>query len=479
MPEATATSSASSELRSALLNIVGDKGCLFDPGDTADYCVDWRKLRQGSTPAVVRPANTAEVAAVVRLCAEKRIPLVPQGGNTNMVAGATPSVDGPEIVLLLSRMNKIRNLDPVDLTLTIDAGVTLKAAQEAALAEGCMVPLTMGSEGSAQIGGVLSTNAGGNNTLRYGNARDMVLGLEVVLPDGTIWNGLRRLRKDNTGYCLRQLFVGAEGTLGIITAAVLKLVPRPRDLALAFCAVSSTQAALDLLVLCRAHFHDSINAFEYMEGRVLEIIRKHHPEIRYPLAEPARHYAWVELADASPDAGLRQKLEDLLAEAMDKGIVLDAALAGSSSERAAIWQMREEVTDAQQREGASIKNDVTVPVSKTPEFITRATAACEQQFPGIRVMAYGHLGDGNTHFNLTVPIGGDNAAHMKRSHEVQDVVNEMVHQFDGSFSAEHGIGTIKSYLIERWRGGAELDTMRKIKAALDPLGIMNPGKMLP
>jgi FAD/FMN-containing dehydrogenase len=474
-----ATASASSELRSALLNIVGDKGCLFDPGDTADYCEDWRKLRRGSTPAVVRPANTAEVAAVVRLCAEKRIPLVPQGGNTNMVAGATPSVDGTEFVLLLSRMNKIRSLDPVDLTLTIDAGVTLKAAQEAALAEGCMVPLTMGSEGSAQIGGVLSTNAGGNNTLRYGNARDMVLGLEVVLPDGTIWNGLRRLRKDNTGYCLRQLFVGAEGTLGIITAAVLKLVPRPRDLALAFCAVPSTQAALDLLVLCRAHFHDSINAFEYMEGRVLEIIRKHHPEIRYPLAEPARHYAWVELADTSPDAGLRQKLEDLLAEAMDKGIVLDAALAGSSSERAAIWQMREEVTDAQQREGASIKNDVTVPVSKTPEFITRATAACEQHFPGIRVMAYGHLGDGNTHFNLTVPVGGDNAAFMKRSHEVQDVVNEMVHQFDGSFSAEHGIGTIKSYLIERWRGGAELDTMRKIKAALDPLGIMNPGKMLP
>jgi FAD/FMN-containing dehydrogenase len=474
-----ATASASSELRSALLNIVGDKGCLFDPSDTADYCVDWRKLRQGSTPAVVRPANTAEVAAVVRLCAEKRIPLVPQGGNTNMVAGATPSVDGPEIVLLLSRMNKIRNLDPVDLTLTIDAGVTLKAAQEAALAEGCMVPLTMGSEGSAQIGGVLSTNAGGNNTLRYGNARDMVLGLEVVMPDGTIWNGLRRLRKDNTGYCLRQLFVGAEGTLGIITGAVLKLVPRPRDLALAFCAVSSTQSALDLLVLCRAHFHDSINAFEYMEGRVLELIRKHHPEIPYPLAEPARHYAWVELAAASPDAGLRQKLEDLLAEAMDKGIVLDAALAGSSSERAAIWQMREEVTDAQQREGASIKNDVTVPVSKTPEFITRATAACEQHFPGIRVMAYGHLGDGNTHFNLTVPVGGDNAAFMKRSHEVQDVVNEMVHQYDGSFSAEHGIGTIKSYLIERWRGGAELDTMRKIKAALDPLGIMNPGKMLP
>jgi FAD/FMN-containing dehydrogenase len=479
MTKGTAASSPWPEVRSALLNIVGEKGCIFDPGDTATYCEDWRKLRQGSTPAVVRPASTDEVSAVVRLCAQSRTPLVPQGGNTNMVAGATPGTDGTEIVLSLSRMNRIRNLDPVDLTMTIDAGATLQAAQQAALAEGCMVPLTMGSEGSAQIGGVLSTNAGGNNTLRFGNARDLVLGLEVVLPDGAIWNGLRRLRKDNTGYCLRQLFVGAEGTLGIITAAVLKLVPRPRDLALAFCAVSSTQAALDLLVLCRAHFHDSLNAFEYMEGRVVEIIRKHFPETRYPLAEPAGHYAWVELADASPDAALRQKLEEVLAEAMEKNIVLDAALAGSSSERAAIWQLREEVTDAQQREGASIKNDVTVPVSKTPEFITRATAECERQFPGIRVMAYGHLGDGNTHFNLTVPIGADNAAFMQRSHEVQDVVNQIVHQFDGSFSAEHGVGSIKPYMMEKWRGGAELDTMRKIKAALDPLGIMNPGKLLP
>ncbi|MGA2963666.1 MAG: FAD-binding oxidoreductase [Candidatus Korobacteraceae bacterium] len=479
MTQGTATSGAWSEVRSALLNIVGEKGCLFNPDDTAPYCEDWRKLERGSTPAVVRPASTEEVAAIVRLCAERRIPIVPQGGNTNMVIGAIPSPDGTEIVLTLSRMNRIRNLDAVDLTLTIDAGATLKAAQEAALSEGCIVPLTMGSEGSAQIGGVLSTNAGGNNTLRYGNARDMVLGLEVVLPDGAIWNGLRRLRKDNTGYCLRQLFVGAEGTLGIITAAVLKLVPRPRDLALAFCAVASTQAALDLLVLCRRHFHDSINAFEYMEGRVLAIIRKHFPEIRYPLSEPAAHCAWVELADASPDAGLRQKLEDVLAEAMEKGIVLDAALAGSSSERQAIWQLREEVTDAQQREGASIKNDVTVPVSKTPEFITRATAECERQFPGIRVMAYGHLGDGNTHFNLTVPIGGDNAAFKQQTHEVQAVVNEVVRQYDGSFSAEHGIGRLKPYMMEKWRGGAELDTMRKIKAALDPLGIMNPGKLLP
>jgi FAD/FMN-containing dehydrogenase len=479
MAEGIATSSAWLEVRSALLNIVGEKGCLFDPNDTAPYCEDWRQLHKGSTPAVIRPATTEEVAAVVRLCAERRIPIVPQGGNTNMANGATPSADGTELVLSLARMTRIRNLDPVDLTVTVDAGVMLKAAQEAALAEGCILPLSMGSEGSAQIGGVLSTNAGGNNTVRYGNARDLVLGLEVVLPDGKIWNGLRRLRKDNTGYCLRQLFVGAEGTLGIITGAVLKLVPRPHDLALAFCAVPSVQAALDLLVLCRSRHHDSINAFEYMSEPAVALILKNCPETRFPLAERVKHYVLVELAHASPEAGLREKLEEVLGEALEKGIVLDAALAGSSSERLAIWQLREEVSDAQKREGASIKNDVTVPVSKTPEFITRATAECERRFPGIRVMAYGHLGDGNTHFNLTVPIGVDNAAFMKQSHEVMDTVNEIVHQFDGSFSAEHGIGRLKPYLIEKWRGGAELDTMRKIKTALDPLGIMNPGKMLP
>jgi FAD/FMN-containing dehydrogenase len=469
----------SPELHSALAAIVGEKGCVFDPLETAPYCEDWRQLFKGRTFGVVRPANVAEVAAVVKLCAARRIPIVPQGGNTSMVIGATPSADGTQLVLSLARLNRIRELDPVDLTMTVEAGVALKAAQEAAIARDCMLPLSMSSEGSAQIGGVLSTNAGGNNTLRYGNARDQVLGLEVVLPDGSIWNGLRRLRKDNTGYCLRQLFVGAEGTLGIITAGVMKLVPRPRNLALAFCAVPSVYAALDLLVLCRGSHHESIQAFEYISGGGLDFVLKHFPDAQFPLEQRAEHYVLVELADASPDSPLRERLEDVLDKALEKGIVTDAVLAASSTQRAALWKLREEMPEGQKREGASVKNDVSVPVSKVPEFITLAKAACEKRFPGVRVVPFGHLGDGNIHFNVEQPAGGDRAAFMSQDHAIMDTVNEFVRQFDGSFSAEHGIGLIKPYMMEEWRGGAELETMRRIKRALDPLGIMNPGKVLP
>jgi FAD/FMN-containing dehydrogenase len=307
----------------------------------------------------------------------------------------------------------------------------------------------------------------------------MVLGLEVVLPDGQIWNGLRRLRKDNTGYCLRQLFVGAEGTLGIITGAVLKLVPAPRDLAVAFCAVPSVQSALDLLVFCRRYHSDAIQAFEYLGAFVVGLVLKHFPDIHLPLNHPAEHYVMIELASPAPDSRMREKLEEVLSLAADKGLVLDAALAGSVTERRAMWHLREEMTDAQKKEGASVKNDVSVPVSKVPQFIVRAKAACEQRFPGIRVVAFGHMGDGNTHFNLIMPVGADRAAFMKQDHAIMDTVNEVVREFDGSFSAEHGVGRIKPYMVESWRGGAELDAMRKIKAALDPLGIMNPGKMLP
>jgi FAD/FMN-containing dehydrogenase len=479
MSEPTAASVAKSEFRSALTSLVGEKGCLFDPQDTAAYCEDWRQLYQGQTPAVVRPASAAEVASIVRFCAERRIAIVPQGGNTGMMGGATPSPEGTQIVLSLSRMNKIRELDVVDLTMTVEAGVALQTAQQAAAAENCMLPLSMGSEGTAQIGGVISTNAGGNNTVRYGNAREMVLGLEVVLPDGRIWNGLRRLRKDNTGYCLRQLFVGAEGTLGIVTAAVLKLVPRPHDIALAFCAVPSAQAALDLLVLCRRHYPASIQAFEYTCGELVDLVCKHFSGTRSPLSRRADHYVLVELADASPDAGLREKLEDVLGKAMDSGVVLDAALAGSSAERLALWQMRENFSEAQKREAAVIKNDVSVAVSKTPEFIAQATQACARKFPEIRIMAYGHLGDGNIHFHLFPAVGASNAEFLKLDHAIMDTVNEVVRHFDGSFSAEHGVGQLKAYMMEKWRGGVELDTMRQIKTALDPMGIMNPGKVLP
>ena len=294
-----------------------------------------------------------------------------------------------------------------------------------------------------------------------------------------MWNGLRRLRKDNTGYCLRQLFIGAEGTLGIVTGAVLKLVPRPHNLALAFCAVPTVQAALELFVLCRRYHSDSIQAFEYLPGALADLVLKHFPRIQLPLAQRFDHYVLIELADTSVEAGLRDKLEDLLAKAMDAGLLLDAALAGSSAERQVIWQLREGVSDAQKREGAIVKNDVSVPVSKTPQFIALAQEACQQQFPGIRCLAYGHLGDGNIHFHLLPAPGADNAAFMRQDHEIMGVVNKVVRQFHGSFSAEHGVGCLKAYMMEEWRGGAELDTMRRIKTALDPLGIMNPGKVLP
>jgi FAD/FMN-containing dehydrogenase len=459
--------------------VVGARGLLTDPADTAAYSEDWRRLYRGHTPAVIRPANTDELAQVVRLCAAAGAPLVPQGGNTSMVGGATPAENGSEFVLCLSRMTRIRDIDPVDLTLTIEAGATLKAAQNAAADAGCLLPLSISSEGTAQIGGVLATNAGGNNTVRYGNARDLVLGLEVVLPDGTIWNGLRRLRKDNTGYCLRQLFVGSEGTLGVITAAVLKLAPRPRDIAVAFCAVASPEDALALFARFQAHDPAAISAFELMSGLGTAFVLKHIEGAVLPLAAPAAYYVLVELATPRPDGGMRAALETVLEGALTDGIVGDAAIAESEAQRAAIWRLREEHSEAQKREGASVKNDVSVPVSKVPAFIHQATAACEALIPGVRVVPFGHMGDGNIHFNLEQPKGSDAAWFLAQDHAIMDAVNDVVRTFDGSFSAEHGIGKLKPYMLPDWRGGAELELMRRIKAAIDPAGLLNPGKVLP
>jgi FAD/FMN-containing dehydrogenase len=363
--------------------------------------------------------------------------------------------------------------------MTVEAGVTLKAAQNAAVDAECLLPLSISSEGSAQIGGVLATNAGGNNTVRYGNARDLVLGLEVVLPDGTVWNGLRRLRKDNTGYCLRQLFVGSEGTLGVITAAVLKLVPRPRETCVALCAVASPDAALQLFSRFQSHDPAAVQAFEYMSGLGIEFVLRHIPGAVLPLARNAQHYVLVELATPRPDAGLRAALETVLEHALEDGLVQDAALAETDAQRVAISRLREEHSEAQKRAGASVKNDVSVPVSKVPEFIRRATVACEALVAGIRAVPFGHMGDGNIHFNLAQPAGADPAWFLAQDHAIMDTVNQVVRALDGSFSAEHGIGRLKPYMMPDWRGGAELETMRRIKAALDPLGIMNPGKLLP
>lgn len=476
---ASSPSPLSGSLLTALQAALGPGGLLTDPTDMASYLTDWRSLFHGKACAVARPDSTLACAETLRLCYEAGIPVVPQGGNTSMVGGATPDESGRALVLVTSRMKTIRGTDPVDNTMALDAGVTLKAAQEAALEAGLMLPLSISSEGSAEIGGVLATNAGGNNTVRYGNARELVLGLEVVLPDGQILNLMRRLRKDNTGYALRQLFIGSEGTLGLITGAILQLQPKPRSVEAALCAVEDVSGALKLFAAFRNAEPSAIQAFEFMSGLSMSLVNTLIPHAPLPLSEPAPAYVLVELA--SPRAGetLRGLMEEVLGQAFEDGLVSDAVLAESETQRLAFWKLREEHAEAQRKAGASVKNDVSVPLSAIPAFIEKATAACEVLIPGIRVAPFGHIGDGNIHFNLVQPEGADGAAFLARDHEMMDAVAAVVRELDGSFSAEHGVGQLKTYMMPDWRGGAELDVMRRIHSALDPKGLMNPGKVLP
>ena len=466
---------AHAALLQRLRALLGQHGLLTEPSDVAPHCVDWRGLYRGATPAVARPSSTAELAAVVQICAELDVPMVPQGGNTSMVGGAVPSEAGTQLVVSLSRMSRVRDIDPLDMTMTVDAGVTLKAAQEAAAAVGCLLPLSISAEGTAQIGGVLGANAGGNNTLRHGNARDLVLGLEAVFADGAVWNGLRRLRKDNTGYALRHLLIGSEGTLGFITAAVLRLVPAPAEREVALCAVASPAAALELFARFRRHDAGALLAFEYMSGAGVDLVVRHIPGVTLPLSDRAPAYALVELAGSALRAGFERVLE----AALDEAVVTDAVLAASEAQRAAIWRLREEQSEAQRLEGASVKNDVSVTVSRVPELIARASTDVVALVPGARPMPFGHVGDGNIHMNFVQPVGADGAAFLAQSERIVGATNAVISALDGSFSAEHGVGRLKVGLMARWRGGAELDAMHRIKQALDPRGLMNPGKLLP
>jgi FAD/FMN-containing dehydrogenase len=483
MPDTPTTPTLATPLPRGLLDslatLLGPKGLLTEPSDLEPHLADWRNLYRGRTPCVLRPASTEELAAAVRLCAAASVPMVPQGGNTSMVGGAVPDEGGGQVVVSLARLNRIRDIDPVDLTMTAEAGVVLKTAQEAAAAAGCLFPLSLGAEGTATIGGVLSTNAGGNTTVRYGNARELMLGLEVVLPDGQVIHGLRRLRKDNTGYALRHLFVGAEGTLGFITAASLRLFPRPRESALAFCAVESEEAALALFRRFRDRDETAVRAFEYMSGTGVDFAVRHIEGVTLPVETRADHYCLVDLASTRPQAGLRELIEAVLEEAFEAGEVLDATIAESEAQAQKLWRIREEHPEAQKREGASVKNDVSVPVSKVPELIRRCNAALQELIPGSRPVPFGHMGDGNIHMNLEQPEGMDPTAFLARSHDIMDCVNAIVRELDGSFSAEHGVGRLKTDMLPEWRGGAEFAAMRRIKAALDPQGLMNPGKVLP
>ena len=461
---------------SALREAVGERGWVDDPGAIATHLAEERGRFQGSCAAVVRPGSTEEVAAVVAICAEAGLPVVPQGGNTGLVGGGVP--DGG-VVISLARMNRIRAVDPLNRTITAEAGVILSALQDAAKEADAMFPLSLGAEGSCRIGGNLATNAGGITVLRYGNVREMVLGLEVVLPDGRIWDGLRGLRKNNTGYDLKQLFVGSEGTLGIITAAVLKLFPKPRGEETALAALPSEEAALDLFQRCNAAAGDVLTAFEFFSRRCLDFCIAHVPGVGDPFANAHPAYALIKLSSPREGEALRDALEGLLAEALDEGVVSDAVLAMSAVQADQLWRIRESIPEAQKGEGGSIKNDVSVPLSQVPAFISRASAAVEAAMPGIRVVAFGHFGDGNIHFNLSQPRGADRAAFLAEWDRFDRIVADVAAELGGSFSAEHGVGWLKCADMLRYKSPVELDLMRAIKRALDPQNIMNPGKVVP
>ncbi len=453
-----------------LATIVGPAGLITEPAKLAPFTSEQRGNYQGATPAVVRPATTAEVSAVVRLCAALNVPMVPQGGNTGLT-GAT--VTNGEIVLNLGRMDHVRDLDPSNFTVTVEAGCILANIQQAADTADRLFPLSLGAEGTCQIGGNLSTNAGGTAVLRYGNARDLVLGLEVVLADGQIWNGLRTLRKDNTGYDLKHLFIGAEGTLGVITAATLKLFPRPRIRETALAATPDVAAAIDLLALARTTCGDTITAFEYLSRIALESALEHGPNCRNPLSQAYDCNLLIEVGGQTAGA-----LERLLEEGHDRGLVLDAAVASSETQRDALWRIREATTTSQRPLGASIKNDVSVPISQVPVFLDRAAAALQRACPGIRPYPFGHLGDGNIHYNLTQPPDADPQAYLARWEELTGVVNAVVSDLNGSISAEHGIGLIKREVLPSVKSPVELTLMHDLKRTLDPKNLMNPAKML-
>ena len=465
-------------LKQGLVAALGEKAVVSDPEGMAPYLADQRRRYQGAAPFVVRPASTEEVATTVKLCREAGVPLVPQGGNTGLVGGGIPFAEDGTVLLSLGRLNKVRKVDATDYSITVEAGCILQQVQEAAAEADRLFPLSLGAEGSCQIGGNLSTNAGGVHVLRYGNARDLVLGLEVVLPDGRVWDGLRALRKDNTGYALKHLFVGGEGTLGIITAACLKLFPRPAETEVAFVAVRDPAAAVELLGRARAATGDRVNAFELIPRIGLDFACKHIEGIEDPLSEPNAWYVLVELASGRADGSLRESLEDFLATAVEDGLVSDAALAANERQAQAFWAIREGIVEAQKFEGGSIKHDISVAVSKTPEFIERATELVKQMVPGIRPVPFGHVGDGNIHFNLSQPEDADRESYLARWEEVNEAVHELVVSMGGSISAEHGIGYMKVAENARFKSQVELDLMRAVKQALDPEGLMNPGRVI-
>jgi FAD/FMN-containing dehydrogenase len=460
-----------------LAEIVGGANVLTAAADVEPYVIDWRRRYRGHARAVVRPATTEEVARTVAVCRDANVPLVPQGGNTGMCGGATPDATGGEIVVSLARMRKIRAVDRANATLTLEAGVTLAEVQQAASEAELLFPLSLASEGSCTIGGNLSTNAGGTAVLRYGNARDLVLGLEVVLADGRVWNGLRGLRKDNTGYDLKQLFIGSEGTLGIITAAVLKLFAAPRTRVTALAGVRDLARAVELLRAMKQAMGDRLVGFEVISAPALHLSRKHHPELPNPLPGHA-WYALMQLEDTAADVPFTALAEAALADGAERGIVADATIAQSHEQAARLWALRENISESQQREGPNIKHDISLPISAIPAFAEETARAVMDAYPGARLVVFGHLGDGNLHYNVAAPEGTDARHFLDNTPAVNRIVHDRVVAAGGSISAEHGIGQLKRDELAHYKAALDLELMARIKSALDPQGLLNPGKVL-
>ena len=468
---------SSTNLIEQLVSIVGAGNVLTERTDLEPYLHDWRGRYHGSACCVVRPSTTEEVSSVVRVCAAAGVAMVPQGGNTSHCGASIPDQSGEAVLISLSRMNRIRAVDVSNNTMTVESGCVLQAIQEAALEAGRLFPLSLAAEGSCQIGGNLSTNAGGVQVLRYGNARELCFGLEVVLPSGEVWSALRGLRKDNTGYDLKQVFIGAEGTLGIITAAVIKLFPLPKCTATAWMSIDSPQAAVLLLNTLQARFGTMLTACELVSDISLDLVLKNIPGAQAPLSK-SPWYLLVELSGSGDEPVLRGELESFLENALETEAISDAVLAQSNDQAKRLWALRENISEAQKIEGYSIKHDISVPISRLSEFVECADAALEQLFPGIRIVTFGHVGDGNLHYNQSKPEAGDNAEFMAAQAQVNRLVHDIVHELGGSISAEHGIGQLKRDELLRYKSPLEMEMMRAIKRALDPQGLMNPGKVL-
>ena len=459
----------------AICEKLGSSGYVDDPSQLDAYNIEWRGLYKGTATFVAKPGSVEDVAFVVKTCADAGIGIVPLGGHTGLVGGGIAT---HEIIISTERLNTVHAIDTVNGTMTVGAGCILADIQQAADDADKLFPLSLAAEGSCRIGGNLSTNAGGTNVLRYGNARDLVLGLEVVLPSGEIWSGLKSLRKDNTGYELKHLFMGAEGTLGVITAAVLKLYPKPRQTETALIALKDVDAVIALFSRASNAVGDALSAFEYMNRASLAVTCTYTEGVRDPFENEHDAYVLMELTSPRNGNDLRGAVEDFLEAAFEAGEVEDAVIAESGQQNHDLWHIRETIPEAQAHEGGSIKNDVSIPVSRMPEFLEKADKIVSDIIPGIRPMTFGHIGDGNLHYNLTQPVGDDKDTYLAKWHDVTDPLNELVDEMDGSFSAEHGVGKLKREELVRYSSPVEIDLMRKIKAIIDPTGIMNPGKVL-